>query len=87
MLIRYQDVAVTMGIVPENQYRLGFEGAGVIRRLGKSVHSYTIGDRVLVDSKGCFANRVQAPVEAIHLLPDSMSFEVKFFFFVVLTLV
>ncbi|KAK6835426.1 hypothetical protein RU639_002005 [Aspergillus parasiticus] len=30
----YKDVAVTMGIVPENEYTLGYEGPGVVMRLG-----------------------------------------------------
>jgi NADPH:quinone reductase-like Zn-dependent oxidoreductase len=68
---------VTMGIIPENEYVLGLEGAGVIRRVGKSAGSFRIGDRVLVHRKGCFANRVQAPIQGVHLLPDSMSFEVR----------
>lgn len=66
-----------MGIIPENQHLLGLEGAGVVRRVGKSASSYKVGDRVLVDTRGCFANRVQAPIDALHHLPDSMSFEVN----------
>ena len=72
-----QDIAVAIGIVPEDQYRLGQEGAGIVRRVGKAASPYKVGDRVLVDRRGCFANRVQAPVEGVHLLPDSMSFEVR----------
>lgn len=64
-----------MGTVPENEHLLGLEGAGVIRRLGK-YKPYCIGQRVVTYRKGTFGNRVQAPVERIHLLPDDMSFEV-----------
>ena len=66
-----------LGIVPENQYLLGLEGAGVIRQVGRSAGPYKVGDRVLVDSRGCFANRVQAPIEGLYHLPDNMSFEVS----------
>lgn len=66
-----------MGIVPENEHLLGIEGAGVIRRLGRNTEPYCIRQRVITYRKGTFGNRVQAPVERIHLLPDDMSFEVS----------
>ena len=66
-----------MGIVPENEYLLGLEGAGVVRRLGKQTRSVSIGQRVLVYDKGTFANRVQTTSERVYPLPDSMSFEVR----------
>jgi acyl transferase domain-containing protein/NADPH:quinone reductase-like Zn-dependent oxidoreductase len=72
--LNFKDVAVTMGIVPENERLLGVEGAGVVRRVGKGV-PYSPGDRVVVFEKGCFANRIQVTKERAHLLPDSMSFE------------
>ena len=72
-----QDIAVVMGIVPENQYLLGLEGAGVINRVGPRAAPYTAGQRVLVYRRGTFANRVQVSKDCIHLLPDSMTFEVR----------
>jgi len=65
-----------MGIVPENEYLLGLEGAGIIRRVGKDVHSLKIGQRVLLHNKGTFANRLQVYPEKCHVLPDEMPFEV-----------
>ena len=73
--LNFKDVAVTMGIVPENEHLLGLEGAGTIRRIGKSVTSYEIGQRVLVFEKGTFANRIEATTERVYPIPDSMSFE------------
>lgn len=67
---------MTMGIVPEDEYRPGLEGAGVIRRVGNMVSSLKIGQRVLVYEKGTFANRIQVTPERVYPLPDSMSFEV-----------
>jgi len=64
-----------MGIVPENEYLLGLEGAGVIRRVGNSVNTLQIGQRVLLHNKGTFANRLQVFPEKCHVIPDSMSFE------------
>ena len=74
--LNFKDIAVTMGIVPENQYLLGLEGAGVVRRVGKVAASqYHIGQRVLVFEKGTFGNRIIATTERTHAIPDSMSFE------------
>jgi NADPH:quinone reductase-like Zn-dependent oxidoreductase len=70
-----QDIATCLGIVPEDEHLLGFEGAGVIRQVGSKVCSYQPGDRVLVHAKGSFANRVCVPKESIFLLPSSLSFE------------
>lgn len=73
--LNYKDVATCLGTVPENQYLLGLEGAGVIRRVGKRPCSFYAGQRVLVYRRGSFGNRVQCPVEGVHALPDWMSFE------------
>ncbi len=73
--LNFKDVAVTMGIVPENEHLLGLEGAGVVRRIGKRAGSYKVGDRVAVIRNGTFANRIQVPTERTHLIPDSLTFE------------
>lgn len=65
-----------MGIVPENQFLLGLEGAGVVRRVGKLANNYKVGQRVLIFKKGTFANRSIATTERVHHIPDTMSFEV-----------
>ena len=71
------DLAVTMGIVPENEHLPGLEGAGVIRRVGNLISSLKVGQRVLVYEKGTFANRIQVTPERVYPLPASMSFEVS----------
>ena len=74
--LNFKDLAITMGIVPENQYLLGLEGAGRIRRVGKTAaNSYKIGDRVLVFEKGTFGNRIIATTERTYHIPDWMSYE------------
>lgn len=75
--LNFKDIAVTMGIVPENEYLLGLEGAGIVRRVGDSddAQHYKVGDRVAVLRKGTIANRIQVPVELIHRIPNSLSFE------------
>ena len=74
--LNFKDVAITMGIVPENPTLLGLEGAGVVKRVSpKASQSYKIGDRVLVFEKGTFGNRVIATTERVAHIPDWMSFE------------
>lgn len=72
--LNFKDVAVTMGIVPENEHLLGLEGAGIVRRVGKGASNFRVGDRVAILKNGTFANRIQCPVERAHHIPDTMSF-------------
>ncbi|KAG9520859.1 ketoacyl-synt-domain-containing protein, partial [Aureobasidium melanogenum] len=73
--VNFKDVATTMGIVPENEYMIGCECAGVVRRLGAGVTKFKLGDRVAVMRSGTYANRLQAPVQRAHLIPAWMNFE------------
>ncbi|KAK3356488.1 reducing type I polyketide synthase [Lasiosphaeria hispida] len=73
--LNFKDVAVTMGIVPENEHLLGLEGAGIVRRVASDVTKFKLGQRVVVFEKGTFANRIIATTERTHALPDSMTFE------------
>ena len=73
--VNFKDVAITMGIVPDDEYNLGLECGGVVRRLGADVKKFTPGDRVCLLGAGSFANRIRVPVERCHLIPASMSFE------------
>ncbi|KAI1170391.1 putative polyketide synthase [Nemania sp. FL0916] len=74
--LNFKDVAVAMGIVPENHHLLGLEGAGTIRRVGANLRSpFHIGERVLVFEKGTFANRIIAATERTISIPAWLSFE------------
>lgn len=73
--LNFKDVAVTMGIVPENEHLLGLEGSGVVRRVGKGASKFRIGDRVAILKNGTFANKIQCPVERAHHIPSNMSFK------------
>ncbi len=64
-----------MGIVSENEFTIGCECAGVVRRLGPSVEKFQLGDRVAVMSKGTYANRVRVPTGRVHVIPNWLSFE------------
>lgn len=64
-----------MGIVPENEYMIGCECSGVVKRLGPNVTKFQVGDRVAVMRSGTYVNRLQAPVERTQAIPSWMSFE------------
>jgi NADPH:quinone reductase-like Zn-dependent oxidoreductase len=65
-----------MGIVPENEYTIGCECAGYIKRIAPGLQTHLkVGDRVAAMRSGTYVNRVQCPHERVHIIPDSMSFE------------
>ncbi|KAE8157724.1 hypothetical protein BDV40DRAFT_304892 [Aspergillus tamarii] len=73
--LNFKDVAVTMGIVPENEHLLGLEGSGIIRRVGSNIDDKSIvGTSVVFMEKGAFSNRIQVPLEFTHRIPNTMSF-------------
>ncbi|KAI0854612.1 hypothetical protein F4860DRAFT_522968 [Xylaria cubensis] len=73
--VNFKDVAIVMGIIPDDEYNIGVECSGVVRRLGRDVAKFNIGDRVCMLKFGTYANRVRVPVERCHIIPESMTFE------------
>ena len=73
--VNFKEVAVTMGIVPGDDDKLGSEGAGIVRRVGASVRDFSAGQRVAVMWLGTYANRIQVPSHAVHAIPDSLPFD------------
>ncbi|OTA81918.1 hypothetical protein M434DRAFT_85057 [Hypoxylon sp. CO27-5] len=73
--VNFKDVAITMGIVPDNEYNIGFECAGIVKRIGHGVTKFKVGDRVCMLKAGSYANRVRVSVDRCHVIPDTMSFE------------
>jgi acyl transferase domain-containing protein len=73
--VNFKDVAVTIGIVPDNEYSLGYECAGVVRRLGPAVKKFHAGDRVCMLKQGSHANRIRVHVDRCHVIPDTMSYD------------
>ncbi|RYO78215.1 hypothetical protein DL763_009737 [Monosporascus cannonballus] len=70
-----KDVDAALGNISENSEGLGFEGAGVVVRVGGSVTTRRIGQRVAVFGRGCFANRVTVSSKATLILPNGMPFK------------
>lgn len=54
---------------------LGIEGAGVIEKVGAGVTGFKPGDRVMVRTRGCHAEKVLADVRRVMHLPENLSFE------------
>ncbi|KAI1131759.1 hypothetical protein F5Y10DRAFT_285688 [Nemania abortiva] len=73
--INFKDIATIMGIVPGNEYMLGCECSGVIRRLGSEVTKFRVGDRVAVMCAGTYTNRLSVHADRANAIPDWMSFE------------
>ncbi|KAI1178391.1 reducing type I polyketide synthase [Nemania sp. FL0916] len=73
--VNFKEVAVTVGIVPENEFLLGGEGGGVVTRVSPDVTNYKPGQRVLFFEKGSFGNRIITTTQRVHPIPDSMTFE------------
>ena len=63
-----------MGLVPEDEFMIGCECVGHVKRLGPSVTKFNIGDRVVVMRNGTYANRVQCSVRRAHGIPAWMGF-------------
>jgi NADPH:quinone reductase-like Zn-dependent oxidoreductase len=64
-----------VGIVPGDETALGHEAAGVITKVAPGVSGLSVGDRVVVFGKGCFANRTRTTPARVHRIPDAMTFE------------
>ncbi|KAI0534837.1 hypothetical protein GGR58DRAFT_519918 [Xylaria digitata] len=73
--VNFKDVAITMGIVPDDEYNIGLECAGFVTRLGSGVSKFKVGDRVCMLKMGSYANRVRTSVDRCHVIPASMTYE------------
>ncbi|KAL8647288.1 MAG: hypothetical protein Q9210_005646 [Variospora velana] len=50
--VNFQEVAISMGIVPDDEYNIGFECAGLVKRLGPDVTKFKVGDGVCMLKAG-----------------------------------
>lgn len=74
--LNFRDIMVAMGEVVNNI--LGYEGAGVVSRVGPDVKDVKAGDRVVFvwsGSNNCLQTRTRIPRDLMARIPDSMSFE------------
>lgn len=73
--VNFKEVAVTLGIVPENEHLLGGEGAGIVTRVAPDVAGFAPGQRVVFFEKGSFGNRVIMTSQRVRRISDAMTFE------------
>ncbi|KAL1963672.1 hypothetical protein VTN77DRAFT_7876 [Rasamsonia byssochlamydoides] len=64
---------VAMGQIPDSSF--GFEGAGVVRRVGSTAVRYQPGDRVIFIAQGAHRTIHRVPVDCAVPIPETMSFE------------
>lgn len=68
-------------LIPYLPYTPGFDGAGIVESVGEDVTHVKVGDRVFVaallaqKNTGTYAEKVVCDASAVHLLPESVSFE------------
>ena len=72
MLTQWQDLAVAMGKFDWDY--LSTECAGVVIRIGPSVRSFQVGDRVFGAAPGKMGNYVRASATALHVIPSTLNF-------------
>ncbi|KAK0639938.1 hypothetical protein B0T16DRAFT_338800 [Cercophora newfieldiana] len=75
--LNFKDVAVVMAWAAGDQNKLGQEGAGIVSRVGPGVPAdIKPGARVVFMIEGALASKVMTPFHSVHVIPDSMPFEV-----------
>ncbi|OTB04503.1 hypothetical protein M426DRAFT_261766 [Hypoxylon sp. CI-4A] len=72
--VNFKDVALTLGLIPGNEFRLGSEGSGIVTRVAPDVTTINPGQRVAFFETGSFSNRIVAPARMMCPIPDSMTF-------------
>src|SRR5262245_40932341 len=77
--LNFAEVMARKGLYPDAPKPpcvVGYEGAGIIEKVGKDVTGLTAGSRVLFLRRfQAHASKVVAPPEQVFAIPDSMSFE------------
>ncbi|KAF4945826.1 hypothetical protein FGADI_11645 [Fusarium gaditjirri] len=78
--LNFKDVLIAMGIVEATNDGLaagdfGFEGAGVVTRVGSGVQHLVVGDQVAFSSTGCFSTSQAMPEIYCTKIHESLTFE------------
>ncbi|KAI9934559.1 hypothetical protein MW887_000174 [Aspergillus wentii] len=72
--LNFRDMMITMGFLGDTD-QLGFEGSGIVRRVGSSVEHLRVGDRVSFLYDGLFSTQVVVPALLCHIVPEEISLE------------
>jgi NADPH:quinone reductase-like Zn-dependent oxidoreductase len=70
-----QDILVAMSLVDTGPRVFGYEGAGIIRRVGSNVNSLSVGDHVAVVQHYTFATTLITPAMFCARIPDGLCFD------------
>jgi NADPH:quinone reductase-like Zn-dependent oxidoreductase/malonyl CoA-acyl carrier protein transacylase len=71
--MNFKDVVIAMGQVPSPY--IGVECSGTVTRVGPSVTSITVGDRVCAMSLGAYGTYTRCPATSAVVIPADMSFQ------------
>ncbi|KAJ0123078.1 Polyketide synthase [Diaporthe amygdali] len=75
--INFKDVMIALGQIPGTQHGFGYDGSGVITKIGPTCKHAKVGDRVMfVAVTGAFATVVRVSELQTHIMPASMSYTV-----------
>jgi NADPH:quinone reductase-like Zn-dependent oxidoreductase len=67
-------VVVATGVIKLPELNLGYEGAGIVSRIGPNVKKFRIGDRVLFYGKNTFSSVITATEMLFEKIPDELTF-------------
>lgn len=74
--VSHKDLMKTLGhFGGMDDASIGSEGAGVVTRVGSSVTSLKPGQRVAIFWQSMFSNKIRAPAQCVHVIPDALTFE------------
>ena len=80
--LNFRDIMVTLGLLPALAYErsalgheIGMEASGVVRRVGRAVRQFRVGDEVAFIGGGCIANRVAVNQHLVFAKPARLSME------------
>ena len=68
-------VALNLVELPLPTRILGFEGAGLVHRVGTHVRDFSVGDRVVTFERNTFATFITTTEPHCVKIPDSLTFE------------
>lgn len=75
--INFPDILTIAGTYQHKQtppFVPGHEGAGIVSAVGSKVDESWLGKSVMVAAKGCYAEKIAVPVEALMTLPSRWDF-------------
>ncbi|KAH7306034.1 polyketide synthase [Stachybotrys elegans] len=72
--LNFRDILIANGIIKLDDTVFGYEGAGIVRRIGSNVEGLQPGDRVLLQHWASWATSIVANQHLFVKIPDSLPF-------------